>query len=270
MKSDVEVLAGTNRAIISRRVMLGKTVRLGVALAAGLALSSRFCSAVAAEPPPPGRKLRVVVTGGHPGDSEYGCGGTIARFADLGHDVVLLYLNEGEPPDNPSAKPKGYRVEEAGRACEILKARPRFAPQIDGRAVVDAAHYDEFRQILESERPDAVFTHWLIDNHRDHRATAMLTYDAWLRGGKKFALYYYEVSDGEDTLQFAPTHYVDISAVDARKRRACYAHASQSPDKYYAVQEQVSLMRGRESGCRQAEAFIRQIQSPEFQLPPAL
>ena len=161
-------------------------------------------------------------------------------------------------------------MEEAGRACEILKARPRFAPQIDGRAVVDAAHYDEFRQILESERPDAVFTHWLIDNHRDHRATAMLTYDAWLRGGKKFALYYYEVSDGEDTLQFAPTHYVDISAVDARKRRACYAHASQSPDKYYAVQEQVSLMRGRESGCRQAEAFIRQIQSPEFPLPPAL
>ena len=44
------------------------------------------------------RPLKVVVTGGHPGDPEYGCGGTIARYTDLGHEVVLLYLNRGEWP----------------------------------------------------------------------------------------------------------------------------------------------------------------------------
>ena len=36
-----------------------------------------------------GPKLKVIVTGGHPGDPEYGCGGTIARYSDLGHEVVL-------------------------------------------------------------------------------------------------------------------------------------------------------------------------------------
>jgi N-acetylglucosamine malate deacetylase 1 len=40
--------------------------------------------------------LKIVVTGGHPGDPECGCAGTIARYSDLGHDVVLLYLNRGE------------------------------------------------------------------------------------------------------------------------------------------------------------------------------
>ena len=35
-------------------------------------------------------KFKIVVTGGHPGDPEYGCGGTIARYTDLGHEVVLL------------------------------------------------------------------------------------------------------------------------------------------------------------------------------------
>ena len=49
--------------------------------------------------------------------------------------------------------------------------------------------------------------------------------------GKKFAFYYYEVSNGEDTLMFSPTEYVDISGVEARKRAACYAHASQTPDR---------------------------------------
>ena len=36
-----------------------------------------------------------MVTGGHPGDPEYGCGGTVARLAAAGHEVVLLYLNDG-------------------------------------------------------------------------------------------------------------------------------------------------------------------------------
>jgi LmbE family N-acetylglucosaminyl deacetylase len=36
----------------------------------------------AQEPPARGR-LKVVVTGGHPGDPEYGCGGTVARYSDL-------------------------------------------------------------------------------------------------------------------------------------------------------------------------------------------
>ena len=46
-------------------------------------------------PNPQPRKLKVIVAGGHPGDPEYGCGGTIARYTDLGHEVVLLYLNRG-------------------------------------------------------------------------------------------------------------------------------------------------------------------------------
>ncbi|MES2222865.1 MAG: hypothetical protein V4587_18085, partial [Acidobacteriota bacterium] len=51
--------------------------------------------------PEPSRKLKIIVTGGHPGDPEYGCGGTVARFAALGHEVVLLYLNDGGWPPTP-------------------------------------------------------------------------------------------------------------------------------------------------------------------------
>jgi len=76
------------------------------------------------------------------------------------------------------------------------------------------------------------------------------------------------VSNGEDTVQFAPTHYVDITAAEPRKRRACFAHASQAPEKFYALQEQVTRMRGIERGCRHAEGFIRHVQSPDWALPP--
>ena len=215
------------------------------------------------------RKLKVVVTGGHPGDPEYGCGGTVARYVDVGHDVALLYLNRGEKgcPEQDPSKGSAVRVAEAQRACKLLKARAVFAGQCDGSAVVDRERYEEFRVLLAAEKPDVVFAQWPVDGHRDHRAISMLAYDAWLKSGKTFGFYYYEVSDGEDTLMFAPTDYVDISGTETRKKAACYAHASQAPDKFYALQSQVTRFRGVESGHAHAEAFVRHVQSPGNLLP---
>jgi LmbE family N-acetylglucosaminyl deacetylase len=68
-------------------------------------------------------------------------------------------------------------------------------------------------------------------------------------------------------VQFTPTHYVDISAVAERKRAACYAHASQTPDRFYQLQAAVTRMRGIERGTAHAEGFIRHVQSPDFALP---
>ena len=206
-----------------------------------------------------GKKEKVVVTGGHPGDPEYGCGGTIARLAAGGHDVVLLYLNDGAWQQTSAAT----RIAEAKKACEILKARPSYAHQVNGNAIVDNAHYQAFQAILEAEQPDAVFTHWPVDNHADHRAIANLTYEAWKQLKHRFALYYYEVSDGEDTNPFpAPTHYVDISEVADMKKAACYAHASQTPDSYYGLQDAVAIFRGLQCGSKRAEAFVLQLGSP--------
>jgi N-acetylglucosamine malate deacetylase 1 len=219
-----------------------------------------------------GRKLKIIVAGGHPGDPEYGCGGTVARYTELGHEVILLYLNRGDSGylEKPTQDMAPVRMAEATKACEILKARPAYAGQFNGKAVVDSAHHDAFQTIFETEKPDVVFTQWPIDGHRDHRAISALSYDAWLRMEKKFALYYYEVSSGEDTLMFSPTHYVDITAAEPKKRAACYAHASQTPDRYYALQSQVAKFRGVESGYAQAEAFIRHVQSPYDALPQNL
>lgn len=225
--------------------------------------------------PPPRAKLRVLVVGGHPGDPEYGCGGTIARYTDLGHDVTLLYLNRGEnlnheetgcPEKNPE-QGSLIRVQEALAACAILRASARFAEQCNGHAIVDQPHYNEFRSLYQELAPDVVFNQWPIDNHSDHRAISNLAYEAWRRTEKKAALYFYEVSDGEDTMMFSPSEYVDITATEARKRQACYAHASQEPDRYYALQSQVSGFRGIEAGYAQAEAFVRHVHSRPGLLP---
>lgn len=211
--------------------------------------------------------LKIVVTGGHPGDPECGCAGTIARYTDLGHSVVLLYLNRGEGFCGGASLRRcaDIRTLEARNACRMLKARAAFAGQYDGRATVDEAHYEAFSGVLIGENPDVVFTQWPIDLHRDHRAVSMLTMDAWLKARKRFALYYYEVA--EDTSMFTPADYVDISKVEERRRAACFAHQSQHPDQWYPKQVEITRFRGVESGFPQAEAFARHRESKRALLP---
>jgi LmbE family N-acetylglucosaminyl deacetylase len=247
---------------ITRRNLLisGSTLASGLAIGAGT-----VSDAVAGQGNGLGRKIKVIVCGGHPGDPEYGCGGTVAQLTALGHQVVLLYLNDGAWPPTPAS----VRTAEATKACETLRSRPAYAGQSNGHAVVDNAHYDEFQKLIAAEGPDAVITQWPIDNHADHRAITMLTYNAWHKLGQKFAVYYYEVSNGEDTLQFSPNRYVDISETEPVKRAACYAHASQTPDRYYALQDEVARFRGIERGFKRAEAFLQQLQSPHDIFPLA-
>jgi N-acetylglucosamine malate deacetylase 1 len=218
------------------------------------------------------RPLNIVVSGGHPGDPEYGGGGTIAKYVKQGHHVTLLYLNRGDDPavSKPgcsAAYTNGPRVQEAMEACRILGARPVFLPQCNGKAVVDPAHYQSVTDLIGSLQPHILFTHWPVDNHPDHRAMATFVIEAWQRLGRRMSLYFYEVSDGEDTVMFTPTDYVDITEAEPIKRRACYAHASQTPDRFYALQTNVSLFRGIQDGCHRAEAFARHPQSPRGVLP---
>lgn len=209
-------------------------------------------------------RLKVIFTGGHPDDPESGCGGAMALYADAGHDVVGMYLTRGEAGIRGKSHEEAARIRtaEAEEACRILGARPAFLGQVDAATEVNPQRYGEVRKAMELENPDIVFTQWPIDTHRDHRALALLIYDAWLHMNKAFELYYYEVESGAQTQQFRPTHYVDIGQAESRKKNACFAHKSQNPGPgFYPLHEKMQLFRGMEAGVRVAEAFARHSQN---------
>jgi LmbE family N-acetylglucosaminyl deacetylase len=239
-------------------------------LLAQSAVAGASAIALGAAENPIARPQRILVTGGHPGDPEAGCGGTIARCARQGHQVTCLYLTRGQAgvsgktPEQAAA----LRSAEAETACRILKATPLFADQMDGATEVTPARYAEFARLVAGVNPDVILTQWPVDHHRDHRACALLTFDAWLTTGATAALYYYEVDLGSDTQCFRPTHFADVTAVEPLKRDACMAHQSQNPAGFY-LKDHVPMMRfrGMERGCQFAEAFIHHDQSPLGRLP---
>jgi LmbE family N-acetylglucosaminyl deacetylase len=123
------------------------------------------------------------------------------------------------------------------------------------------------RRVARRSDRDVIFTPWPIDNRPDDRPLTSLTYQAWRNLGSKTTFYYCDVSYGEDTLMFTPSEYIDITEVEPLKRQACYAHASQSPDHFYALQVEVAEFRGIEAGYHQAESFIRHVRSRQGLLP---
>jgi LmbE family N-acetylglucosaminyl deacetylase len=236
--------------------------RRDLLLASGAALAGAGAAARARETP---RRLRFMVVGAHPDDPETGCGGTMARLADLGHEVVSAYLTRGEAGIEGTGAEEAARIRtaEAEKACAVLGARPLFLGQVDGATEVNVARYEEIRRIVSDERPDVVLAHWPVDTHRDHRAAALLVYDAWLYLGRPFALYYYEVMSGHQTQLFHPTHSVDIGPVLTRKHEACFAHRSQKIEETYGEHHgQMEAFRGMEAWCTHAEAFARHPLSP--------
>lgn len=244
--------------------------RRDVLIGGALALPLVAAAQAPSESPAP-KPLKVVVVGGHPDDPESGAGGTMARLADAGHEVVALYLTRGEAGIRGKSHDEAaaIRTAECEKACKILKARTAFAGQIDGATEISPARYDAFAKVLLAEKPDVVFTQWPLDTHRDHRAASLLAYDAWLKSGGRssFALYYFEVMTGEQSQNFRPTDYVDITSTEQRKRGACFAHASQDPPHFYDIHDQMNRFRGTEHGCKFAEGFVHHDQSRRVVLP---
>jgi LmbE family N-acetylglucosaminyl deacetylase len=205
------------------------------------------------------KKLAVVCIGAHPGDPEFGCGGTMAKYRGAGHSVTFLYLTRGEASDPAKSYSEmaALRTKEAETSCQILNVKPRFASQIDGNTVLDKHKNEEMEKLILAEAPDVVFAQWPVDAHPDHQVTGLLALTAWVRSGRRFHLYFYEVNTGSETMAFTPTDYVDITAVRDRKKQAIFAHKTQDPIKTYTDYfEPLEVFRGLEAGVTAAEAFI--------------
>jgi len=213
--------------------------------------------------------LRVVCIGAHPDDPESGCGGTLARYAAVGHAVTIVYLTRGERGIDGKSLDEAARIRtaESETACRIIGAKPVFFGQIDGATEFTRAHVEAISRLLADERPDILFTHWPVDTHMDHQVASMLTIRAWMRRGAG-SLYFFEVDTGDQTEGFFPNTYVDVSAVMEKKKSALFAHVSQDGQAIWREHHEIMAQwRGREVAVPAAEAFVHLHRDQSSSLP---
>lgn len=130
--------------------------------------------------------MNILVVGPHPDDQELGMGGTIARLAEQGHDVLLLDMTDGEP--TPYGDPV-TRAKEAAAAAEVLSPDPHAHPDSKPvrRVLIDlpnreVVHSIEARHtvagVIRAHQADIMFVPYPEDAHPDHRAVTRIAEDA--------------------------------------------------------------------------------------------
>ena len=209
----------------------------------------------------------ILVVGPHPDDQELGMGGSIARLADQGHNILLLDMTNGEP--TPQGDPQ-TRAKEAARAADILGVKRRLL-DLPNRMVV---HSIEARHMvagaIREHQAEIVFTPFFEDAHPDHIATTRIVEDARFDAKltridlpgepiyPKWLFYYYCAH-----LRWVanPNFMFDITGYTQKKRESILAYETQFvlPEKNRKIVDWIDASHvyyGSRCGTEAAEPFF--------------
>jgi N-acetylglucosamine malate deacetylase 1 len=220
--------------------------------------------------------MRVLCVGAHPDDLEILCGGTIARFINDGHAVVMCHVTTGDMGSFVQSREEisRTRLDEARRAAAVAGAEHRCLGLGDGEVnAADPAQKALVVDVVRDARPDLIITHAPGDYMGDHNETSKLVFEcsfyatfknlesARERHDTVTPIYYMDTVAG---LGFVPTEYVDISGVIDVKAEMLEAHQSQlvwlrDHDGVHIVEEMrtAARYRGQQCGVRYAEGFVQ-------------
>ncbi len=219
--------------------------------------------------------MNVLAVGAHPDDLEILCGGTLAKYAGEGHNVVMSHVCNGNkghhhiPPDELAKT----RDAEAEASSSVIGAEHISLDVDDLDAYVEREQVVKCVDLIRRTRPDVIITHSPDDYMPDHTVSARIVFDASFMATLPHLKTEYEHFDRVtpiyymDTLagvNFRPTEYVDISGTFQTKKKMLSCHESQlswlkEHDKIDILEyiETVARFRGIQCGAEYAEAFSR-------------
>lgn len=161
--------------------------------------------------------MNVLAIGCHPDDIEYGCGGTLLKYAEQGESVFLLVMTDGSMGGDSAVR----RAEQLASA-ELMGVKEVFwGGYKDTRLPLDQQVIATIEETMKKVKPSLIFVHGPEDTHQDHRALNKATFSA-ARYTPNVLFY-----EGPTTQNFLPTVFVDISEYVDRKMELLEAHASQ-------------------------------------------
>ena len=161
--------------------------------------------------------MNILAIGAHPDDIEFGCGGTLIKYAQKGHNVFLLVLTMGSVGGDP-----GLRKREQEEAVKFMNARRVFWGNFqDTEIPLSKELISVIEDAVNEAKPHTVFFNYLDDIHQDHRILAQAAVSA-TRYLKE--VLYYEVPT---TQNFEPDVFVNISDALDKKLELLKLHVSQ-------------------------------------------
>lgn len=212
----------------------------------------------------------------HPDDAEFGCGGTVARWAREGCEVHYVCITDGSAGSNePGTTRETMRVvreREMRAAADVLGVSSvTFLGEVDGFLAVTPDTRRKVTREVRRLRPEVLVAPdpsrlWSGNgyiNHADHKAAGELALCAVMPDAPTRVMFQELEAEGLEPFEIPNLYlsaeeadtFVDISETLTVKLKALGAHASQlGPD----VEERVTARArevGERAGCEFAEGF---------------
>ena len=221
----------------------------------------------------------------HPDDQEFTVGGTLAKWARAGCEIVTVCITSGGAGSNkftPSGMTRealvSIRVDEQREACRVLGVKETvFLDYEDGMLEPSIALRRELTRLIRRHRPEAVLTGdptvryygTTYMNHPDHRVAADVALDAVFPSAGTRLIFPELLAEGLEPHEVRqvyihgaerPDTYVDIAEVLDVKLAALRAHKSQMGEWDPAEMiTQWAAEQGRRRKLKAAEAYRRMI-----------
>ena len=230
--------------------------------------------------------MRVLQLGAHGDDEILGVGGTLAKYAQEGHEVFsVIFIGK---MNKELAKVIGTRYDDSVRSSSyddnVLQLRKRQSMRAAEILGIKESRYLDYEdetleesllsctiaieRLIKEIKPQIIFTHHRGDANQDHRGLfkACIVACRHFRDSPFSSIYCYEtLSTTEQTpnyLEFAflPNFYINIESVLEMKIEAmkCYEdelHNFPHPRSIEGIKT-LAKMRGMSVGFKAAEAFM--------------
>lgn len=215
------------------------------------------------------KPLRVLVFSAHPDDETLGAGGTLARHAEFGDQIMACITTQAYTPDwNEEAISNARK--QATTALETLGvAEIQFLgfPTVKLDTISNKEINDSFSQLVEHFDPQVIYSPSPTDLNNDHRVVAGAAAIASrpIPGSTRRTLLFFETLSSTEWGRiflgscFLPNIYIDISATISTKIAAtrCYDAELREFPHPRSVEgiKTLARLRGMEVGLETAEAF---------------
>ena len=195
--------------------------------------------------------MNILAIGPHPDDIEFGCGGSLIKYAGAGNNIYLMVLTDGAFGGDAQ-----IRKREQEESAKFIGAKGLFWGEYhDTELGCSRELIIKIDNVIAEVKPDMVFFNFWADVHQDHRAGAQAAVSA-SRYIKE--VLFYEVPS---TQHFEPDIFVDIQDVLEKKMQLLGLHASQvhrTKIENLSIQESArscANFRGFQGRVRYAEGF---------------